>query len=113
MAFGKRSTTQSQNIKVESIIDETIFTLFFRSSLDGNSKADYESSPNFNETDYNHFQPHVRSGYGGYRERARYRYGNIITQIDRDPSDYPDERYRESDRSFYDNKHAGHYKMHG
>lgn len=80
-------------------------------------ETDYESSPNTNETDYHHFQPHVRSGHrSGYRDRAKFRpnsFGNVIRQSERDQFDYSDDRNRESDGSFYDNKFSGHHKMHG
>lgn len=81
--------------------------------------TDYESSTFINETDFHQFHPHVhvRSGYSGYRDRTRYRpnnYGNVLTQRDRDQFDYVDDRNRETDGNFYDNKYVGHhYRMHG
>lgn len=78
-------------------------------------RADYES-PNINETDYQQIHPFVRNGFN-YRphDRARYRvnsFGNIITQSDRDQFDDFDERNRQSDVNFYDNKYYDQFKMH-
>lgn len=77
--------------------------------------TDYES-PIINETDYQQPHPFVRSGYS-YRPRDRARYqlssfGSIVTQGDRNHYDYVDDRDRESDVNFYDNKYYDNVKMH-
>lgn len=79
-------------------------------------RADYESSPNINETDYHQIHPYVRSGFNNQnRDRARYRlnsFGNIVTQSARDQFDFGDDRHRKSDVNFYDNKYYENFKMH-
>lgn len=106
------------NTSQQSIIDKKTFYYFSTiTTYPPWWKADYESSPNINETEYHQIHPYVRSGFSYQnRDRARHRnsFGNIITQSERDREqlDYADERNREAEVNFYDNKYYDNFKMH-